>query len=128
MDKLVEEQNMHDSSRDQLFSAEKRASTYRAELEESKALLERVFYFLFFFYFFNLKTNEFKIKIEKVKKTLDLEYHDLEEKLNEVQASLNRAIAEKKKFEADAVAASDELQEVKYELRTADEKVNIFQK
>ena len=33
---------MHDASRDQLFSAEKRASTYRAELEESKALLERV--------------------------------------------------------------------------------------
>jgi myosin heavy chain 1/2/3/4/8/13/7B/15 len=102
MDKLVEEQNMHDTSRDQLFSAEKRASTYRAELEESKALLER---------------------IEKVKKTLDLEYHDLEEKLNEVQASLNRAIAEKKKFEADAATASDELQEVKYELRTADEKI-----
>lgn len=102
LDKLVEEQNMHDASRDQLFSAEKRASTYRAELEESKALLERV---------------------EKVKKSLDFEYHDLEEKLNEVQSSLNRVIAEKKKFEADAIAASDELQEAKYELRSADEKI-----
>jgi hypothetical protein len=44
MDKLAEEQNMHDTSRDHLFTAEKRASTYRAELEESKALLERVSY------------------------------------------------------------------------------------
>ncbi len=47
MEKLVEEQNMHDVSRDQLFTAEKRASTYRAELEESKALLERVCLFFF---------------------------------------------------------------------------------
>jgi hypothetical protein len=47
MEKLAEEQNMHDSSRDHLFSAEKRASTYRAELEESKALLERVHLFIF---------------------------------------------------------------------------------
>ena len=47
MEKLAEEQNMHDSSRDHLFSAEKRASTYRAELEESKALLERVTFIIF---------------------------------------------------------------------------------
>ena len=33
---------MHDSTRDQMTSAEKRASTLRAELEEFKALFDRV--------------------------------------------------------------------------------------
>ena len=42
MDKLTEEQNMYDLARDQLTSAEKRASVYRAELDESKSLLDRV--------------------------------------------------------------------------------------
>ena len=42
LDKLTEEQHMLDATRDQLSSAEKRASTLRAELEEMKALFERV--------------------------------------------------------------------------------------
>jgi chromosome segregation ATPase len=65
-----------------------------------------------------------KIKLDKAKKALDLEYHDLEDKLNQVQSACNRALAERKKFETDAITASDELHEVKFELRGADEKVN----
>lgn len=42
MDRLTEEQSMHDSTRDLLSSAEKRASSYRAELDETKALFDRV--------------------------------------------------------------------------------------
>lgn len=61
--------------------------------------------------------------MDKAKKTLELEYHDLEDKLNQVQSACNRALAERKKFEADAITASDELHEVKFELRSADEKV-----
>ena len=41
-DKLTEEQHMHDLTRDQLSSAEKRASSFRAELEETKLLFDRV--------------------------------------------------------------------------------------
>ena len=63
------------------------------------------------------------MKVEKSKKALDLEFHDMEEKLNEMQAAYNKAITEKKKFEADAIAASDELHEAKYELKNAEEKV-----
>lgn len=33
---------MHDATRDQLTSADKRASSYRAELDETKSLYERV--------------------------------------------------------------------------------------
>lgn len=36
---------------------------------------------------------------------------------------MNRALAERKKFETDAITASDELHEVKFELRNADEKI-----
>lgn len=61
--------------------------------------------------------------MDKAKKTLELEYHDLEDKLNQVQSACNRALAERKKFETDAITASDELHEVKFELRNADEKV-----
>lgn len=42
LDRLTEEQNMHDATRDQLTSADKRASSYRAELDETKSLYERV--------------------------------------------------------------------------------------
>ena len=42
LDKLTEEQHMHDLTRDQLSSAEKRASSFRAELEETKLLFDRV--------------------------------------------------------------------------------------
>lgn len=55
-----------------------------------------------------------------------MEYHDLEDKLNQVQSACNRALAERKKFETDAITASDELHEVKFELRGADEKVNLI--
>lgn len=61
--------------------------------------------------------------MEKAKKVLELEYHDLEDKLNQVQSACNRALAERKKFETDAISASDELHEVKFELKNADERV-----
>ena len=63
------------------------------------------------------------LKCEKSKKNLDLEYHDLEEKVNDLQASLNRVIGERKKFEADAISASDEVHELKAELKIYDDKV-----
>jgi hypothetical protein len=47
----------------------------------------------------------------------------LEEKLNEIQATLNRTLNERKKFEADALSASDEIQELKTELKAYDDKV-----
>lgn len=103
MDRLTEEQHMHDATRDQLALSEKRASACRAETEETKSLYER---------------------LEKTKKSLELEYHDLEEKYSELQAACNRAIAERKKFESDAISASDELHEFKFELKSAEEKVN----
>lgn len=53
-----------------------------------------------------------------------MDYHDLEDKLNELQTAYNKAVAERKKFEADAVAASDELHEAKFELKATEEKVN----
>ena len=43
--------------------------------------------------------------------------------MNELQAALNRAIAERKKFEADAISASDEVHEMKAELKCYDDKV-----
>jgi len=52
-----------------------------------------------------------------------MEYHDLEERLNDLQSALNRALAERKKFEADAISASDEVQEIKIELKNCEEKV-----
>lgn len=39
---------------------------------------------------------------------------------------MNKAIAERKKLEVDAAQASDELQEVKYELKTLEEKARQF--
>ena len=62
-------------------------------------------------------------KSEKSKKNLDQEYHDLEEKLNDIQATLNRTQNERKKFEADALSLSDEVQELKAELKIYDDKV-----
>lgn len=46
----------------------------------------------------------------------------MEEKLSEAQNALNKALAERKKLESDAAQASDELQELKYELKSSDEK------
>lgn len=40
-----------------------------------------------------------------------------------MQAAYNKVLTEKKKFEADAIAATDELYEAKYELKNAEEKV-----
>lgn len=64
-----------------------------------------------------------KYQSEKSKKNLDQEYHDLEEKLNDIQAALNRTQNERKKFETDALSLSDEVQELKTELKIYDEKV-----
>ena len=64
-----------------------------------------------------------KNQSEKSKKNLDQEYHDLEEKLNDIQAALNRTQNEPKKFETDALSLSDEVQELKAELKIYDEKV-----
>ena len=74
-------------------------------------------------FIFILPSSSFKC--DKAKKTLEFEFHDLEEKLTEAQSSCNRAHAERKKFEADAIAASDELHEVKFELKGAEEKVRV---
>jgi hypothetical protein len=51
LDKLTEEQHMLDATRDQMSNAERRASTLRAELEEIKALYERVIIEVFFLFF-----------------------------------------------------------------------------
>ena len=51
LDKLTEEQHMLDATRDQMSNAERRASTLRAELEELKALYERVIIEVFFLFF-----------------------------------------------------------------------------
>jgi hypothetical protein len=40
-----------------------------------------------------------------------------------MQTTYNKSITEKKKFEADAISASDELHETKFELKNADDKV-----
>ena len=50
---------MLDATRDQMSSAERRASTLRAELEELKALFERV---NIFFKFSNLKEQWFSFE------------------------------------------------------------------
>ncbi len=51
IDKLTEEQNLHDLTCDQLVSTEKKVSTIKAELEEMKTLYDRVnkAFFLVFF-------------------------------------------------------------------------------
>ena len=65
-------------------------------------------------------------KSEKSRKSYDNDYHDLEDKLSEAQNAMNKAIAERKKLEADAAQASDELQELKYEVKTAEEKARQY--
>jgi chromosome segregation ATPase len=59
-DKLTEEEHLHDETSTQLTVAEKKMSTLKTELEETKALLERVscikfinFIYSFFFCLFN---------------------------------------------------------------------------
>lgn len=52
LDKLAEEQHLHDTTTDQFNTAEKRASTYRAELDEFKALFERVSLLILYIYLF----------------------------------------------------------------------------
>ena len=57
---------------------------------------------------------------------MDAEHHEMEEKMVEVQASLNRALGERKKLESDAMSVSDELHEAKFELKSVDEKLRAL--
>lgn len=47
----------------------------------------------------------------------------MEEKLAESLNATNKAIAERKKLETDAVQSADEIQELKYEIKLLEEKV-----
>jgi chromosome segregation ATPase len=101
-DQFIEEQGLHDITKEQLSTAEKRNITIKSEVEDLKAAIERG---------------------EKGKKNMEYELHDLEEKFNECSMSYNRALAEKKKYESDWTAAGEELHEIKIEMRNVEEKL-----
>jgi hypothetical protein len=53
--------------------------------------------------------------------------HDSEQRLTEVTSLVNRAIAEKKKFEADALQYHGDIIDLRQELKLLDERVNNFE-
>ena len=53
-----------------------------------------------------------------------MELHDSEQRVTETTTLFNRAIAERKKFEADALQYQGEVIEIRQELKIIDERVN----
>ena len=64
-------------------------------------------------------------KSDKARKTTELELHDSEQRVAEVSSFLNRAIAERKKFEADASQYQCEIGDLRQELKIIDERVKF---
>ena len=56
---------------------------------------------------------------------MELEIHDSEQKISDSQLQLNRALAERKKFESDYLEACDSLHEIRAELKNCEEKIRI---
>ncbi len=83
-----------------------KASSLRGEIEETKAHYERS---------------------EKSKKSLEVDYHEIEERFNEQQNQLLKALQDRKKFESDATMAAEELQEARIELRNGEERFRQLQ-
>lgn len=52
-----------------------------------------------------------------------MELHDSEQRLTEVTSMANRAVAERRKFEADAMQYQSEVADVRQELKIVDERV-----
>jgi len=82
------------------------ASSLRGEIEETKAHYERS---------------------EKSKKSLEADYQELEERFNDQQNQLLKALQDRKKLESDAAMVGDELQEARLELRNAEERFRQMQ-
>jgi chromosome segregation ATPase len=100
-DHLIEEQSLHETTRDLLNAAEKKISILRGEIEELRILLDRS---------------------EKARKTTELELHDSEQRLGEATSLAHRAVAERKKYEADAMQYQGEILDVRQELKIVDER------
>jgi len=100
-DRLIEEQTGHAATRELLNASEKRFVSLRVEIDELRVLLDRS---------------------EKARKTTELELHDSEQRLTEVTSLANRAIAERKKFEADAMQYQSEVVDVRQEVKIVDER------
>ena len=60
---------------------------------------------------------------EKGRKTTELELHDSELRLTEATSLAHRAVAERKKYEADAIQYHSEVADVRQELKSVDERV-----
>ncbi|CAF4323712.1 unnamed protein product, partial [Adineta steineri] len=101
-DRLIEEQTTHSATRDLLSGSEKRFGLFHSEIEELRSFLDRS---------------------EKARKTTELELHDSEQRLSEASTLANRAIGERKKFEADAMQYHGEISGVRQELKSAEERV-----
>ncbi|CAF3476427.1 unnamed protein product [Rotaria sp. Silwood1] len=100
-DRLIEEQTAHAATRELLSTSEKRFGLIRVEIEELRVLLDRS---------------------EKARKTTELELHDSEQRLTEATSLANRAIAERRKYEADAMQYQGEILDVRQELKIVDER------
>lgn len=70
-----------------------------------------------------IEGNLFVVQSEKARKTTELELHDSEQRLNEATSLANRAIAERKKYEADAMQFQAHIVEIRQELKITDERV-----
>lgn len=101
-DQLLQEQNSNETSKELLVSSDKRNSSLKCELEETKVLYERS---------------------EKNKKSIEHEYQELEEKVNDYQNQLAKSIGDRKKFEAEALAAGEELQEIRFEMKNTEDRI-----
>ena len=62
-------------------------------------------------------------KSEKNKKQLEADYHELEERFNEQQTVMNKALNDKKKYESDSFVISEELNEARFELKNLEDRV-----
>ena len=63
---------------------------------------------------------------EKGRKTTELELHDSEQRLTEATSLAHRAVAERKKYEADAMQYHSEVADVRQELKSVDERVTLL--
>lgn len=78
----------------------------RGELDETKAHYERS---------------------EKTKKAMEVDYQELEQRLSDQSNQLSKSVADRKKCEADLMAASEELQECRFELKNAEDRLRATQ-
>lgn len=100
-DKLIEEQNLHDATSDQMAIIEKKNAVLRSEMEELKASSDRS---------------------DKAKRAMEVELGDLDARLAESQTQLVKALTDKKKYENDYAELCDSIQEVKVEMKAYEDK------